>query len=224
MAQSPLQNSMTQPFIKASKVNTLTDARYFAARGVKWLGFSLDPANPSYLPPAQLQAIKEWIEGPGLVGEFGFQSAEEIAGAVQLLGLDAVQLAPFSDPSTLSQHLQQPIFQLLIPESMDALSELEQSVRSGMVGVQHFVMDFAKNGISWQQLAKEPQWLQGLQKLCERHELILDFYQLTTSDLEAMCSRLRGFGIQLSGSEEEKTGLKSFDELDEIFDWLLDAA
>jgi hypothetical protein len=45
--------------IIADKINHLTAARYFAARGAAWLFF--DPAETSV---QQINAIRAWIEGP----------------------------------------------------------------------------------------------------------------------------------------------------------------
>ena len=84
--------------IKASSINNLTDARYFAAWNVEWLGFSLQAGSSNYTRPQDVKEIKEWLVGPKIVGEFGIgQSAEEIKTSVELLNLDAVQLNMFTE-------------------------------------------------------------------------------------------------------------------------------
>ena len=61
---------MYNPQIKASQITNLTDARYFAAWGVEWLGFGLESGQDYFVTTAQMAAIKEWVEGPKMVGEF----------------------------------------------------------------------------------------------------------------------------------------------------------
>jgi len=79
--------------VKASQITNLTDARYFAAREVEWLGFNLDTGSENAIPPQQISAIKEWVEGPKIVVEFGLQSPDEIKQAVDYFDLDAIQVA-----------------------------------------------------------------------------------------------------------------------------------
>ncbi len=72
--------------IKANSIQNLTDARYFAAWNVTWMGFSLEPGSEQYCAPQDVQEIKGWLVGPQFVGEFGLsQTAKEIRAAVELL-------------------------------------------------------------------------------------------------------------------------------------------
>lgn len=50
------------------------------------------------------------------------------------------------------------------------------------------------------------------------HNLYLDITELDFDLLD----RLPDFGLIIQGGEEEKIGVKSFDELDKLYDWLLD--
>jgi len=45
--------------VKASQITNLTDARYFAAWEVEWLGFNFDEGSAHYIPPVEMKAIKE---------------------------------------------------------------------------------------------------------------------------------------------------------------------
>jgi phosphoribosylanthranilate isomerase len=60
--------------------------------------------------------------------------------------------------------------------------------------------------------------LSNLKSICENYSIILniDFQISSLHDL----LNLGVFGLTLKGGEEERVGVKSFDELDEIFDWL----
>ncbi len=65
---------MLKTLVKASNITNLTDARYFSALEVEWLGYHLEKGAETYIEPQNIIAIKEWVEGPKTVGEFGLQS------------------------------------------------------------------------------------------------------------------------------------------------------
>ncbi|HMX39199.1 MAG TPA: hypothetical protein PKD78_02690, partial [Saprospiraceae bacterium] len=79
--------------IKASGVTNLSDARYFAAREVRFLGFNLDEGSAGYVEPSMLHAIREWVEGPLIVGEFSAAPIELVREAASFYRLDAVQVS-----------------------------------------------------------------------------------------------------------------------------------
>ena len=45
--------------LKATAVMNLTDARYFAAKEVDYLGFNLEEGTEGYLDPMYMKAIRE---------------------------------------------------------------------------------------------------------------------------------------------------------------------
>ena len=92
---------MLKTNVKASSVTNLTDARYFAAWEVAWLGFNFDAGSDRYIQPQLMKAIREWVDGVKAVGEFNMQAPEEIRAAAELLALDAVQVGMFTDLSAL---------------------------------------------------------------------------------------------------------------------------
>lgn len=50
--------------VAALSINNLTDARYFAAYMVDWIGFNINPASQDYLDREKLMEILGWVEGP----------------------------------------------------------------------------------------------------------------------------------------------------------------
>ena len=78
--------------IKASGITNLTDARYFAAKEVDFLGFNLEENTEGYLDPMHMKAIREWVQGPKVVGEFTHASTHYVREAAAFFGLDAVQV------------------------------------------------------------------------------------------------------------------------------------
>ncbi len=204
---------MLKTRIKASRITNLTDARYFAAREVAWLDFCLDPGAPEFVSPQQLHAIKEWVEGPAIVGSFGLQSAEEIATQASYLDLDAVQVGPFADISSIRRAISVPIMQEMIVEN------LEQPV-SWSEDADYVVLDFSKNGFSWDDLQKATTFSPDrLAEWCEQHRILLAL-DFRPEQAEQILDQIAPHGLSVSGGEEEKVGYKSFDELDEVLDVL----
>ncbi len=205
---------MYNPQIKASQITNLTDARYFAAWGVEWLGFGLEPGQDHVVAPAQMAAIKEWVEGPKMVGEFSGLDVDLIRQSVDLLGLDAVEVSRFANLSAL---------QLSVPMIMNIVMEthLEPEALIDLLTInemaEYFILDFEKNAsINDFQKQFPVSWLSGLTKQFP----VFIRTGLKTYSLEEITQDIKPLGISLAGGEEEKVGLKSFDELDEIFEAL----
>jgi len=68
----------------ASQVTNLTDARYFAARGVDYLLFDLDIVSLE-----AIVEIKEWVEGPGILLLISSSS-------ISLLDESIIKVKPFA--------------------------------------------------------------------------------------------------------------------------------
>jgi len=79
--------------IKASQVSNLTDARYFAALGVDYLGFKLDLSHEERLSEALFHGIKEWVEGPKIVAEIGKTPLDLIHQIFNAEDYDVIQSA-----------------------------------------------------------------------------------------------------------------------------------
>lgn len=205
---------MYNPQIKASQITNLTDARYFAAWGVEWLGFGLEPGQDHVVTPAQMAAIKGWVEGPKMVGEFSGLDVEIIQQSIDLLELDAVEVSQFANSSALQ--LSVPVIMNIVMEAHLEPEAVIDLLKSNQM-VEYFILDFEKNNSINNFRENFPvAWLSGLAKQ-------FPFFIRTDMDtysLEEITENIRPLGISLAGGEEEKVGLKSFDELDEIFEEL----
>lgn len=194
--------------IKASRITNLTDARYFAARDVHFLGFNLDEGTAGYLEPSTMHAIREWVEGPAIVGEFSTAPVAVVREAAAFFKLDAVQVRA-------TQHLDQ----LPLLESLTVLLELEadtdpttaeQVMRQAAPFVQFFVLPFLG------EMPTNPQ-AEAWATLFSQYPVLLHT-PATAAQLPDLLTRLQPQGLSLAGGEEERTGVKSFDEIEEIFD------
>ncbi len=214
---------MLRTRVKASSITNLTDARYFAAWGVDWMGFCLDPAAETYLSPRQLEAIRAWVDGPRYVGEFNLQTSDEIGQAIEMLKLDAIQAGPFT-PAEVLQELDSPVpvikeFALDRDTEAGALREAFETF-APLAGT--FLIDAQRSGLSWSDLqAGRPFSLDLLSALCETYPTLLAL-DIEPAQLEAFLAALNPLGLSLRGGAEERVGFKSFDELDDLFEALED--
>lgn len=193
--------------IKASALTNLTDARYFAAKDVAYLGFNLEEGTPGYLDPIHMRAIREWVEGPKIVGEFSRSALEVVREAATFYGLEAVQVSLPADITQLG--LLAPLEVLLVLDlesSMDLLSIMEQTESH----VSHFLL-------CW--LGDLPISIELLATCCTRYSVLLQ-NDWPVEDISALVAQLPTVGLSLMGGEEERTGVKSFEDVEAVFDWL----
>lgn len=215
---------MLRTKILAGSITNLTDARYFAAMGVEWMGFNLNPGDDSFLPPLQVQAIKEWVEGPAILGEFNLQSVEEINKLTQDLELDGIQLGMFSTLDTLQAlETDLPVIKEIIVEPNASRGSIDGVLQDFGPHVQFFLLDFSKNNWTSEALEEgaEINWAY-IQQLCERYSILLHL-GFDAQTILSIMEDLDQSGLKVVGGTEEKVGYKSFDELDELLEALEEA-
>ncbi|MEK7254591.1 MAG: N-(5'-phosphoribosyl)anthranilate isomerase [Bacteroidota bacterium] len=206
--------------IKASAVSNLSDARYFAARGAEWLGFRLETGVEGSLSLPAAKAIKDWVDGVKIVGEFDFSSPPAMLEAAETLGLDAVQVGMFATKNELASLNGIPVFKEVIVQPGASEEELASHLRQFSPACEFFLLDFVKAGFTWQDLKQNrPLPLRFLQETCQNYPVILSL-DFAPGELDEMLETLKPAGLNLTGGDEEKVAFKSYDELDEIFDWL----
>lgn len=198
--------------IKASRITNLTDARYFAAKEVDFLGFNLEEGTEAYLDPMYMKAIREWVEGPRITGEFSRATPAYIREAVPFFGLDAIQVsAAYADQLAQFEDIE-----TILELSATDLSDLDVAQRAAP-----FVSFFLVN-LHWEphfSTALLPETAQRVRDLCATHPVLLQT-DAPMSQLPALLAVLRPAGLGLVGGEEEKVGIKSFDEIEAIFEML----
>jgi len=149
-----------------------------------------------------------------MVGEFSGLDLELIRQSVDLLGLDAVEVSRFANLSNLQISI--PVIMNIVMEMHLEPEALVDLLKSNDL-VEYFILDFEKNAsINDFREKFSVNWLSGLTKQFP----IFIRTGLTTYSLKEITEDIKPLGISLAGGEEEKVGLKSFDELDEIFEAL----
>lgn len=208
--------------IKATSINNLTDARYFAAWNVEWLGFSLEMGNANYTRPQDVKEIKDWLVGPKIVGEFGLdQKLTDILASVELLQLDAVQLSMYTD-YTIAKNLRDvTVIKEWVLDDLKNMNTFAEQCDTAAQHVDYFYLDLEKNGISWNDLKANRIALATLQELCMEYAILVSLV-CPPAQMQEYLETIKPHGISLQGGEEEKVGVKSFDDLDDIFETLED--
>jgi phosphoribosylanthranilate isomerase len=196
---------MLKTKVKISKVNNLTDARYFAAMGVDYLGFCCNTGTEMYCAPSRIKEITEWVSGPQFVLEFdGWQQESDIA---DLLKTGMGQAVHFGAFATYTSTFGVPVFKDFI---------LENIAESDFDGVEFPVIRTEK---SYQQLTTTE--VAKIKELVKQKNVFLDIH-FEIKQLSEIIENLPVYGLILRGGEEEKTGVKSYEELDSIFELLQD--
>lgn len=208
---------MLKTKIKASAITNLTDARYFAAWDIEWMGFSLDPGSDHFVDPNTVHAIKEWVEGPQITGEFNLQSAADIQSLVENLNLDAIQVGPFTPVETLMElDTEVPVIKEIVFELATQASEVETILEAHAAQCAYFLFNFDSNGLGLNNLPVAASWLQ---EMCAEYPILLSMADLN-EQLGTILDDFQPAGLSVRGGEEEKVGYKSFDELDDLFEAL----
>ena len=180
---------MLKAKIKISQITNLTDARYFAAWGVDYLGFDVDPDSEHFTPPSVVAEIAEWVEGPGMVLESNNSPDEILLNDYRKLLQDIIVEIPVTGSDHLTTFIDQ--------KNNETYAILHSSK-------------------SWSSIALS--MIDALIKECDH--LLLDIpFGINEVDM-ILDSGVSGFVLR--GGEEEKVGFKSYDDMDDLFDFLID--
>ena len=201
----------------ASKIENLTDARYFAAQGVEYLGFDLTKIEENQTKYHSIHAIKEWVEGVQFVGEYQFPKPALLNDQIVDFGLQVVQISQFDNPSLLKD-LPPSItpWQSFVIDQKEAFFEMVPIILKNSEWIDCFVLDFqfelpTTTPIDYSNL------LSNLDRLCQETSIFLST-PFEASKVSYFMDNFQLEGIQVKGGLEEKVGFKSFDALDEIFE------
>lgn len=207
--------------IKANHITNLTDARYFAAKEVTWLSFNFTEGGATYIEPKKAKAMFEWVEGPVNVGEFDSSTPQEINDMANWLGINTVQVGIFTSLEDILKLTPPSVIKTFVIEEFTNPDFLRKELEKFKPHVEAFELNFTKNKIHFDDLFNPSSMLvfDDLKQLCSYFNIILniDFQQDSLNDIRL----LNPYGLALKGGDEERVGVKSFDELDEIFEVIM---
>jgi|GEM_PF-245461 phosphoribosylanthranilate isomerase len=188
--------------IKASSIANLTDARYFAAMMVDYMGYQLDLSHDERLSAAEFHGIKAWVEGPEIVAQVGktpkslfaeVYSAEDY----QWVSCD-IDNRDYDDSKVIAEFR---------PKSIQDLAH--QTFQTGQIYQLHL------------EDIPEQTLYQGalLSELCAQHQVFISAPSLE-QNIRTLIEDIQPYGIDILGGAEEKVGFKSYEELDVFFEHL----
>jgi phosphoribosylanthranilate isomerase len=191
--------------VLARRITNLTDARYFAAKDVAYLAFNMEVGTEGYLDPMYMQAMREWVEGPIITGEFNEGTPVEIINeAVRFYNLGAVIV-----PDTL-RHAQ-----IEAPEIIVKIILLREQTNTieppNTENIKALLLELNDASVSW---------LDMQDLLAHTSIPIILQFDADPGALPDILRYVLPYGISLTGGDEEAVGVKSFDEVEEIFDLL----
>jgi phosphoribosylanthranilate isomerase len=195
--------------IKLGSVNNLSDARYAAAAGIDYIGFCFDPLQLPYIAPIKAKEIIDWITGSYVVGEFGEQSLQEIADICELLDIDVIEVENRLYPDDLKS-LQKPIIKKLDIEKYSE-EELKNELNAYALVADAFHFYVGSHNPDFDTT--------HALKLANDYRIIwgLDTH---TGDIKNWVQSQHPFGINIIGGEEERPGIKDFDQIADILEQL----
>ncbi len=197
--------------IKASRITNLTDARYFAAKEVDYLGFNLEDGTEGFLDPLYMKAIREWVAGPQIVGEFDRTPAGTVLEAAAFFGLDAVQVTRTDELAALGG-----LTVILSVPAAAGYPEVARVFREAAPYVRCFLLDFTAVPESATVLQEQAgAWRQ----LFAQYPTLLHL-DLPAAGIAAILETLAPAGLAFRGGDEDRVGIKSFDEIDAVFETL----
>lgn len=198
---------------KAGRVAHLTDARYFAAKEVDFLGFNLEEGTEGYLDPMYMKAIREWVQGPKIVGEFSRSTVAVVREAAAFFGMDAVQVSAQNHGAHLA-NLEGLEVILEIKIGPQGLPFSKMDLEKMAAHVQFFLFDFSQADFSKSTFyAQKDFWLE---MFALRPSLLQADFQ--AGEWPEVLETFGLAGLSLVGGEEEQVGVKSYDQMDEIFE------
>jgi phosphoribosylanthranilate isomerase len=201
-----------KPFIKASSITNLSDARYFASYGVEMMGFCFDPKASEFVTPFKMNEISGWIEGPKLVGEFAHLSVEAIIETIQAEQLHYAQIK-LNDIT--EAHAAIDMIPLIIEIVLTAETDfLATETLLSKVYTEHDYVLLNTLHLNDKQL-EEDGFRNFIQHTCSKYPSMLQHFYSAKNVLHVV-DTFHPAGIALKGGSEIKTGTKLFDDMDAL--------
>ena len=181
--------------VKAGSVSSLSDARYFAAMGVDWLGFDVNPNSESFVSPELYNNIAGWVAGPKRVIEISVGQEKDIDKLIGDYSPDGIMVSNLSFPLWL-------------------ISGLTTFAR---VNIETFSLDiFIKLGTKPDYLVfdfdgHDPNlYIEMLESLSKVTNILLSV-ETQIKNIAALIAELPIVGLSLKGLKELAVGLKEYD-------------
>lgn len=186
--------------VKIGDVTNLSDARYAAGMGVDFIGFNIDSKAKNHVTPTAFKQIVNWISGVGIIGEIGNNPNGIEEGYPDFL--------TESSNASLLPPAQEAV--LRICGNNISITDLKPLVET-QKGILFYVVE-----LSTVQIEENVQFLHTL---CSNYPIYIST-DFTESLLEIITSQIKPKGVEIKGSLEEQPGLKDYDGIADVLEWL----
>ncbi|MAD59740.1 MAG: hypothetical protein CMB81_05365 [Flammeovirgaceae bacterium] len=186
-------------FVYVSSVNNLSDARYCSGMFVDFIGFNFDENSKNHITIEKFNEIKNWINGPKIVGEFGNSSWSHTQDYLSKVNVDYVSVNyHFNNIKGLKNKLI-----INIPDINNVEDNLE-IITQNSSNVKAITIDkFDESIMNYNKVLSKHDVFVGKKETLNQTELVLKKYN---------------FGLKLSGSVEIRPGYKDYNNLSDILD------
>lgn len=201
---------------KAGRLTNLTDARFFNAQGVSYLGFSVDALNEYAVSLKDLKEIKQWLFEPRIVLECGeHQDRTEMVHLANEIFAEAVEVS--IDHSILrDDHFIYPVFVRLAMEDLQR-TRTRKTLRD-CDEIEAVILYPGNDDFNWEDFRTKAKGTRNKIRQLKRHiEVYLELPFETSWLLEAI-ELLEPTGIHIRGDKEDKPGLSKVDEYAELLE------
>lgn len=184
--------------VKVGSITNLSDARYCAGMGVHMLGFVTHTSHDAYLSPSLFQEMRGWFSGPLVVAEvYGIANRKE---------LEYINTAYRPDMLEGGINELEQLLSADLPYILNTENETLQDVQSVLASIQPPAY-----------LICGPRYSETeLSRLMEHYKVLFRLPELNASEY----LHLPVTGFVLSGTDEERPGLKDYKNLSEILEML----
>jgi len=186
-------------FVYVSSVNNLSDARYCSGMFVDFIGFNFDENSKNHITIEKFIEIKNWINGPKIVGEFGNSSWSHTQAYLSKVNVDYVSVNyHFNNIKGLKNKLI-----INIPDINNVEDNLE-IITQNSSNVKAITIDkFDESIMNYNKVLSKHDVFVGKKETLNQTELVLKKYN---------------FGLKLSGSVEIRPGYKDYSNLSDTLD------
>ena len=183
--------------VKAGNITNLSDARYCAAMGVEIIGFPLGKGTKDTVEIEKVKEMMGWLSGVKLALELNAENfdIEYIQLAIEQLNPDFLQL-----PIQLMDKL--PLFNPL-PLILETNKIIKDHRSDYFLFKGEIVLGDA-----------------DLKLFCAENQVLFSSENIKVNSILELLSAFSPAGIELKGGNEISPGLKSFEELAELFEVL----
>lgn len=196
-------------FVKVSKVNNLSDARYCAGMMVDVLGFNVDRLTDSFISEGDFSEITEWVAGVQFAGEFYDSKLEHIKNSLKLYPVDLIEVDKL-DLVEKVHLLGKPIIFRVFIETKSDLDGLKSKL-SYLDELAKYVLLKSTNAELYDQIDALIGYYNGNLKLLKGYGI-------------SKTKSLSKFpGIELEATEEERPGYKDYGQIMDVLELIEEA-